>query len=180
MLKEIFFAFQLAIGGVSALYSGESMKHPGVPPEQSMDIHDTGFACLALAAFAEARDQGPTGMALVVQTVINRIDHSEFPTDPCAVINAPGQFEGIYTWAYPREPWKIDRKSWHQALSVTQQVIDGTFAFPQECAGATHFLNPDLLARMPRWAAGHPKFKRTCRFQDHVFIRQIDLASVTH
>lgn len=176
MFKELILIFQLGFGSVVALHNGDDMYYPGVPVEQSYNIHDTGFACLALAAFAEARDQGPTGMALVVQAVINRVDHSKYPKTPCEVIHAPGQFEGIYTWAYPREPWNVDRKSWHKALSITQQVIDGTFHTPPECHGSTHFLNPQLLRRLPRWAAGHPEFRRTCRFQDHVFIKQVDLA----
>ena len=167
-------ALYVGISASLALVNGNDFHHPNATPETDVSIHDTGFACLALTAFAEARNQGPTGMALVVETIINRVEHSKFPTGPCEVVTAPGQFAGIYTWQFPREPWNVDQESWLKALAVTQAVIDGSVSTPVECSGSTHFLNPDIMAKFPRWTKNHPDYKPTCRFNNHQFYKQED------
>ena len=52
-------------------------------------------SALARVAYAEAGNQGPTGLAGVIYTVLNRVASSRFQSSVQAVINAPDQFEPV-------------------------------------------------------------------------------------
>lgn len=53
---------------------------------------DSEILALQQIAIAEAGNQGPEGMAYVMQTIINRISDNRFPNDVISVIEEKGQF----------------------------------------------------------------------------------------
>lgn len=61
--------------------------------------------CLMKIAQAEAGNQGVDGMALVMQTVLNRVEDDDFPNTVYEVISQKGQFQsyanGTYVKAIP-------------------------------------------------------------------------------
>jgi spore germination cell wall hydrolase CwlJ-like protein len=58
--------------------------------------------CLALAAYAEARDQGADGMYAVMWVVLNRVAESRTHALPCDVIVAKGALEAVWAPGYTR------------------------------------------------------------------------------
>jgi len=120
--------------------------------------------CLALTVFAEARGESWLGQAAVAQTVINRaVADGE---GVCDVIAAPGQFNGIDDWPFPRLPHEIDAPAWEVAQQVADAVIEGDYVVsPPACASATYFYRSDI--RIPGWARG---MDVVCKVGNHIFL----------
>lgn len=97
--------------------------------------------CLALAAFAEARNQGDAGMAAVIRVVINRATDSlhRWPRSVCGVVHEPRQFIGVEKWGYPRRAELSDAISWRRSLALADAMIAGTGPALGDCAYATSF-----------------------------------------
>lgn len=109
-----------------------------------------GRACMALAVFYEARSESFLGQALVVQVILNR-QAADFGKDPCEIVSAPGQFEGLERNPIPRKPWRQDPAAWAQAVAVVDAVTTGDYVIePPRCAEATHFVLRDHPT--PAWA----------------------------
>lgn len=120
------------------------------------------FTCIAQTAFAEARGEGEKGMALVVQSIINR--HVIQGKSGCKI--AAGAYDG-FRYIRGRDPRVIDRSNWRQAQLVTLNVLMGEIDLGS-CSTATHFLNPAAVRRMPNWAS---RENRVCRLGNHVGYR---------
>jgi spore germination cell wall hydrolase CwlJ-like protein len=91
--------------------------------------------------FSEARDQDDAGLAMTMQTVINRATDplARWPRTLCGVVLQPGQYLGVDTWPVPRHPDRIDAASWERALIMADHVIAGDAPIPDACAHATGF-----------------------------------------
>ena len=48
--------------------------------------------CLATALFFEARSEGVDGMVAVAAVIVNRVEHSSYPSTVCGVVNQRKQF----------------------------------------------------------------------------------------
>lgn len=118
------------------------------------------FQCIAITAYAEARGEGLKGMALVVQSMINR--HNIQGKSGCRI--AQQAYDG-YRMLGGKPPKQ--NSQWNQARMVAMRVIIGEHDLG-ECSGVTHFLNPNAVRRMPNWAS--PK-NRLCRVGNHVAYR---------
>lgn len=115
--------------------------------------------CVALAVFSEARGEPIAGQIAVASVVLER------GRDTCAVIEAPGQFAGVYTWPYPRQPERIDPQAWGVALGVAHSVLNGARS---PCPGSYYFMENRL--QRP-WAKGP-----ACVVGNHSFYQRGDSA----
>ncbi len=120
------------------------------------------FHCLAVTAFAEARGEGDRGMALVIKSMVNR--HIITGRSGCAI--AKRAYDGYKLW-HDRDPAARNNKAWYQAQLVTLNVIMGEVDLGR-CEKVTHFLNPDGVRRMPRWASQE---NQICTVGKHVAYR---------
>lgn len=115
----------------------------------------------------EARNQGPDGMAAVAHVIANRARLTGMTPDE--VVAASGQFEP-YGNPATRAKMLADPP---ERFATAQQILDQALAGgPDPTGGATHFLNPDLQAKLgrnqPSWApAGGGQ-----RIGAHVFYRR--------
>lgn len=113
-------------------------------------------ACIAMAAYTEARGEGLVGMVAVAEVVLAR------GGEPCDVITEPGQFEGVERVRRPFEPWKTDPKGWGAALIAARIAQEGGHV---TCPGATHFYAHPITT--PTWAEqGRP----ACVIGGHTFL----------
>jgi spore germination cell wall hydrolase CwlJ-like protein len=155
-------AYASALGASDALDQLDSQTAieygtQGAP--SGMQFENAGHACVALAVFAESRGEGYDGQAAVAQVILNRLALMPKGSDACDVVTAPGQFEGIERWSYPRRPWAIDAHAWQMAIDVTDAVVSGDYVVsPPACAMATSF---------HRAGANEPP--SACRIRNHVF-----------
>jgi len=99
---------------------------------------------IARVAYAEAGNQGDSGLAGVVYTVLNRLMDGGFGTDVTAVLDAPHQFEpvaraGGWQGLPPRnavEQAHVD--------TILNLALDGRL--PDPTNGARFFQNPAIVA----------------------------------
>lgn len=153
------------IAMMSALAAAFDVERRLVEPEQmapdyAMVDAFTGGDCVALAVYAEARNQSWQGQAAVAQVVINRARRPEWPDSYCEVIEEEDQFHGIRDWPFPRTPWLDEPEAWRLAVEVSGMVMREA---PMEaCTNATHFWKGPT----PDWAKGMPI---VCRIGAHTF-----------
>lgn len=116
---------------------------------------------LALNMYHEARGEGPDGMQMVGEVTLERVEHEYFPDNVCDVVYQRSQF----SWTRTRSNHTpSDEELWQVSLELAENLINGEIEYFD--TGATHFLNPDRLSRLPRWARN---FERVGRVGNHVF-----------
>lgn len=102
-------------------------------------------------AIAEAGNQGESGMAAVVQTVLNRLASGAWGSSVEQVVNAPHQFEPVLRvggdWRRLPAPTAAQRATVDTILAL---IADGRL--PDFIGGALYFQNPRIVAA--RIAAG--------------------------
>jgi N-acetylmuramoyl-L-alanine amidase len=101
---------------------------------------------LALNIYHEARGEGPDGMQMVGEVTLNRVEHPAYPDNICDVVYQRSQF----SWTFQRNdhtPREIEM--WNFALELSENLLNGEIERFDN--GATHFLNPKRVARMPNW-----------------------------
>lgn len=102
-------------------------------------------------AFAEAANQGDSGLAAVVYTILNRIEDGRWGSSVEAVLNAPGQFEPVMRaggdWRGLRPATTAERARVETILNL---AMEGRL--PDLTNGARFFQNPRVVAA--REAAG--------------------------
>ena len=145
---------------------------------QSVELSSDDRDAIARVAFAEAANQGDSGLAGVVYTIINRLISGQWGNTVTAVVNAPHQFEPVHSAG-----------GWRKlpALSPTQQTRVDTIInlamegrLPDLTNGALFFQNPDVVAQ--REAAGKVSEGLThfggstpsAVIQDHTFYASIN------
>ena len=131
---------------------------PQQPSDQDIDA-------LTRAVLGEAAGEPPEGQAGVAHVALNRASRSG--RSLADVVHEPNAFESITTGAANR--YAPDSPEYqHIRNAVALPVLRGEVADPT--GGATHFLNPELQARlnreMPSWAQGEGK-----RIGAHVFYK---------
>jgi spore germination cell wall hydrolase CwlJ-like protein len=105
---------------------------------------------IARVAYAEASNQGDSGLAGVVYTVINRVIDGGFGLDVGTVLDAPGQFEPVLrvgTWRHLPARSAVEQAHIDTILNL---ALDGNL--PDPTNGARYFQNPTLVGQ--RAAAG--------------------------
>ena len=105
---------------------------------------------IARVAYAEAGNQGDSGLAGVVYTVVNRLMDGGFGSDVTAVLNAPHQFEPATRaggWQHLPPRSAVEQAHVDTILNL---ALDGRL--PDPTNGARFFQNPAIVAA--RAAAG--------------------------
>lgn len=128
-------------------------------PTATQLLQPNDFECISRAVFGEARGEGPEGMALVVQTIVNR--HKVQGRDGCWHVRRA--YDGYRLWEH-RDPMKANREKWYEAQLITLAVVMGETDLGR-CESATHFLNPQAVSRMPNWANAN---NQVCTVGKHV------------
>ena len=124
------------------------------PTLQSRDLRalttsQTAREAIARVTYAEAGNQGDSGLAAVVYTILNRLQDGRWGGDVDAVVNARGQFEPVMRaggdWrrlraVSPAEQARID--------TILNLALDGRL--PDLTHGARYFQNPQIVAARAR------------------------------
>ena len=124
------------------------------------------FRCIARAAYGEARGEGRDGMALVVQSILNRSKINGHTG--CRI--AEHAYEGYRAWR-GRDIERINRKGWTKARATTLLVMIGGYNLGK-CSSVTHFLNPRHTHHTPAWAS---RKNEVCTLGHHVAYRVANL-----
>lgn len=119
---------------------------------------------LALNMYHEARGEGSDAMQMVGEVTLNRVYHESYPNDVCEVVYQRRQF----SWTHmKRDHTPYEEESWEEALLIAEGLVNGEIDYFDN--GATHFINPKLVSKMPRWTR---VYTRVGRIGDHVFYVQ--------
>jgi spore germination cell wall hydrolase CwlJ-like protein len=104
---------------------------------------------IARTVVAEASDQGDSGMAGVVFTILNRLADGRWGRTVEAVVNAPGQFEPVMraggSWRGLKPASEAQQARVNTILNL---ALDGRL--PDPTGGARYFQNPQIVAARAR------------------------------
>ena len=118
---------------------------------------------LALNMYHEARGEGVDGMAMVGEVTLNRVAHPRFPNTVCEVVYQRNQF----SWTHSiKDHTPKEEIAWTQALELSEQILNNEYEMFN--TGATHYLNPSLVTRLPKWAK---QLELIGRVGNHLFYR---------
>ena len=146
-------------------------------PQQLKAFDENGdVVCMAKNIYFEAGNQPLAGKVAVAQVVLNRMEHSSYPSDVCGVVY---QAKWRTNWKGEEVPvrnmcqfsWFCDGKSdepldtdtFYDSYKVAQDVMMGMY--PDITEGATHYHN---LYVYPYWA---DTLNETVQITDHIFYR---------
>ena len=142
--------------------------------------------CFVLAAYSEARGSTQKGMLAVMWTIVNRVEHPDFPETPCAVIAQKGAFEGMKQGPFRKHLAAIKAGYMPPAIKAapganaealsTIEDLSFQMMFCNRSAdpvkGATYFYAPKPQRQLGRGAPSWSRqFVRTARVDEHVFYR---------
>jgi spore germination cell wall hydrolase CwlJ-like protein len=121
--------------------------------------------CLTQAAYFEAGANGPVAEAAVVQVVLNRLRHPDFPKSVCGVVYQGSddqgcQFSFTCDGAQARP---IDVAAWNEARKVAQRALNG---YVVKAVGTATYYHADYV--FPAWATSLVKMATV---GPHIFYR---------
>ena len=122
--------------------------------------------CLTQAAYYEAGANGPEAQAAVVQVVLNRLRHPDFPKSVCGVVYEGAerttgcQFTFTCDGALKRP---VDAEAWEQAKKVAARALGG---YVDRAVGAATYYHADYV--FPTWA---PALVKLATVGPHIFYR---------
>ncbi|MDB5458839.1 MAG: cell wall hydrolase [Caulobacteraceae bacterium] len=152
----------------AAMPAADPVPAAAQPFRLSVDTQDGRQAlhCLTQAAYFEAGGNGPEAEAGVVQVVLNRVRHPDFPKSVCGVVyqgakRATGcQFTFTCDGALKRA---LNAAAWNQARQVAMRALDG-YVVPQ--VGSATFYHANYV--FPSWA---PALVKLATVGPHIFYR---------
>jgi spore germination cell wall hydrolase CwlJ-like protein len=122
--------------------------------------------CLTQAAYFEAGGNGPQAQAGVVQVVLNRVRHPDFPKSVCGVVyqgaelHTGCQFTFTCDGALKRG---IDGAAWDEARRVAERALAG---YVDRAVGTATYYHADYV--FPTWA---PSLVKMATVGPHIFYR---------
>jgi spore germination cell wall hydrolase CwlJ-like protein len=135
---------------------------------------DTARDAIARVAYAEAANQGDSGLAGVVYTILNRVQDGRWGASVEAVVNARGQFEPVMraggSWRQLR-PVSVAQRA--RIDTILNLALDGRL--PDLTNGARFFQNADVVAAREAAGTVSPGLTdfggapRSARIGDHSF-----------
>jgi spore germination cell wall hydrolase CwlJ-like protein len=104
---------------------------------------------LARVAYAEAGNQGDSGLAAVLYAILNRLADGRWGVSVDAVLNARGQFEPVMTAGgdWRRLP-PVSAAQQAHVDAILNLIVDGRL--PDLTHGALYFQNPKIVASRAR------------------------------
>ena len=86
------------------------------------------LVCLALAVYYEARSEPLPGQVAVAEVVLNRVEHSAYPSTICEVVQEGGTVRNRCQFSYwcdgkPESP--LDYRAWRLARVVAKLTYNG-------------------------------------------------------
>ena len=107
---------------------------------------DSSRNAVARVAFAEAANQGDSGLAAVIYTILNRLVDGRWGDSIDDVLNAPHQFEPVARaggdWRRLRTVSNVEQT---RIDTIINLIVEGRL--PDLTGGARYFQNPELVAR---------------------------------
>jgi spore germination cell wall hydrolase CwlJ-like protein len=104
---------------------------------------------MARTVIAEAGNQGESGMAGVVYTILNRLSDGRWGGTVEAVVDAPGQFEPVMrTGGSWRSLRPVSAAQEARVSTIVNLALDGRL--PDLTGGARYFQNPQIVASRAR------------------------------
>jgi spore germination cell wall hydrolase CwlJ-like protein len=101
---------------------------------------------LALNIYHEARGEGLDGMQMVGEVTLNRVYHDSYPNNVCDVVYQRSQF----SWTRTKKDYTpYEKDLWELSLEIAEGLLNGEIDYFDN--GATHFINPKKVSKMPRW-----------------------------
>ena len=129
----------------SAITSSVSVDAPLIERLRAQLAAVGAREAIARVAFAEAGNQGDSGLAAVVYTILNRLKDERWGASVDAVLNAKGQFEPVMRaggdWRRLPSVSKADQARIDTVLNL---ALDGRL--PDLTLGARYFQNPTIVA----------------------------------
>ncbi|QNK01683.1 cell wall hydrolase [Dyella telluris] len=120
---------------------------------------------MSVTAYAEARGEGVEGMALVVESLLQRKQMTG--QDACSIANR--YYDGFKLMKRRPSPAKTDTENWIRASAVTALTVNGAINLGS-CSGATHFYRKLPGRRAPYWAKPE---HRVCKLGNHIAYRYV-------
>jgi N-acetylmuramoyl-L-alanine amidase len=127
---------------------------PGVGLREALDAPGARDG-IARVAFAEAGNQGDSGLAGVIYTILNRLEDGRWGSTVDGVLNARSQFEPVMRaggdW---RGLMPVSSAAQAHVDTILNLAIDGRL--PDLTHGARYFQNPAIVASRARAGEGSP------------------------
>lgn len=136
---------------------------------------------ISRVAYAEAGNQGDSGLAAVVYTILNRLVSGEFGATVSDVVNAPNQFEAVTRaggWPMLPRPTAAERA---RIETIINLALEGHL--PDLTNGARYFQNPSIVAERERAGEVSPGLTNfggsepSAAIGDHTFYPEISTPS---
>jgi spore germination cell wall hydrolase CwlJ-like protein len=137
---------------------------PPAPERQAPALPPRQLACLAKAAYFEARGEGESGMKAVMHVVMNRASHPSYPETPCDVVEQRRAASCQFHWycdGKPDEP--ANAEVYARALALAEAVAAGEEE--DLTGGAVMFHNASV---QPYWAM---QAQHTATVGQHLFYK---------
>lgn len=112
---------------------------------QSLDLSSSDRDAIARVAFAEAANQGDSGLAGVAYTIINRLISGQWGNSVTAVVNAPNQFEPVHSAGGWDKLPPLSATQQTRVDTIVNLALDGRL--PDLTNGALFFQNPVVVAQ---------------------------------
>jgi N-acetylmuramoyl-L-alanine amidase len=153
--------------------SGSAQAAPGTGLAAAVNAPEAREA-IARVAYAEAGNQGDSGLAGVVYTILNRVGQGRWGASILAVVDAPHQFEPVMQaggdWRGLRPVTASQQARIDTMLNL---ALDGRL--PDPTGGALYFQNPKTVAAraaagtVPRRLVNFGGLSPTAVIGDHAF-----------
>lgn len=135
------------------------------PEAAAVDRNDA--LCLARNIYFEARGESSPGQYAVAAVTLNRVREKRWPDGICGVVYQSKQFSWTISRPMSRPTVIDDRAAWQRAAEVAVLSLVGLA--PDYSRGATHYVAPKRLRRMPVWTAS---MAVSHRIDGHVFFSE--------
>ncbi|WP_158044475.1 cell wall hydrolase [Skermanella pratensis] len=131
---------------------------------QAAEIDRNDALCLARNIYFEARGESSRGQYAVAAVTLNRVREKRWPDGICGVVYQSKQFSWTISRPMSRPTVIGDRTAWQRAAEIAVLSLVGLA--PDHSRGATHYVAPKRLRRMPVWTAS---MAVSHRIDGHVF-----------
>ena len=148
------------------LHPSQNEHTTKIPVDNTFHKHfvcETSSACLVLAQaiYYEGRGESIEGQIAIAHVILNRVLDGRFPNTIKGVVHQAHQFSYL---GGDIPEWYDDVKAYEQARYIASMVLLGLTSDPTN--GATHYLNPKKVRRLPKWAR---KFEQKIVIGNHTF-----------